>query len=162
MKKLVILFCAFCIFLPFDVHAKKARWSFGLDLADSTLAFFEPDGIHVPMSIVAGYEITENFQAYSSQIMRFPMRGGYSYVPSVGLRAHSSTIHGLTFFLGANVAYKITNVPWLKSGFIMRSHLGSRYIFNFKMYVEGGLGGSFAISANKMSPSYFLILGYML
>ncbi len=172
MKKFVLLlFVSSALLLPYayaqdeaqkEKEPQKARWSLGLDLADTTTAFFEPDGVHVPVSLVAGFDFTDNFQAHTSQIVRFPMRGGYVYIPTIGLRAHSNSIYGVTFFLSGNLGYKVTNVPWLTSGFLMQTHVGSRYVFSFKMYVEGGIGGNFEISANKMGPSYFLSLGYML
>ncbi len=171
MRKLIVIVSICCIgMVSFRVYgeevgkekAKKARISLGLDLADTTIAFFERDGVHIPVSIGVGYDFTDNFQAYSSQIIRFPLRGGYIYTPSIGLRVHSKSIYGLTFFLGADIGYELTNVVWFKNGFIMRTHVGTRYIFRFNMYIEGGAGGNFAISANEIRPSYFLILGYIM
>lgn len=138
------------------------QWSLGLNVAETITALVEKSGAQVPVSLTLGYDFAKNFQAHSTNLIRFPLRGGYIYTISLGLRAHSPSLAGFTAFLGTEVGYRFTNVAWVTSDMLLHTYLGARYVTPFYMFFEAGGGGSVEFFAKTVKPYYFFNIGYVL
>ncbi len=134
----------------------------GMDLLDVTIAFLEFDEVHIPFNIIIGYGFWDNFYLHSIFRMRFPLRGGILLHPTIGIRAYSSNRYGSAVFLGANIGWSYTNVPWLDNGFTVDITAGYRYTFAFRMFIEGSAGALFNISKQKTLAQFTIAMGYII